>query len=113
MQCKHADNPKALTKSKEMDVYQALQKASVDFEYQKHLPFRSCGITSETSWAYIDFTIQMSWGVVLLECDEGQHNTYDPSCDVRRDFDAVYRYVDDLNRDLGREIEDSCRRSKK
>ena len=27
------------------------------------------------------------WGVILLECDEHQHNAYDPSCDVRRDFD--------------------------
>lgn len=89
-QCKDCNNfiCKALTKSKELDIHQALQKAYVDFEYQKHLPFRGCGLASETAYAYIDFCVQMSWGVILLECDEQQHNTYDPSCDVRRDFDS-------------------------
>jgi hypothetical protein len=84
----HADNPKALTKRKELDVYQALQNAGIEFEYQKHLPFRSCSLASETTCAYIDFSIQKPWGVILLECDEEQHGHYDPSCDVRRDFDS-------------------------
>ena len=26
---------------------------------------------------------------ILLECDEDQHRSYDPSCDVRRDFDIA------------------------
>ena len=43
---------------------------------------------SGTAYAYIDFAIQKPWGAVLLECDEDQHKTYDPSCDVRRDFDS-------------------------
>ena len=84
----HGDNPKALTKSKELDVHQALTKADVQFEYQKHLPFRTCGLVSETAHAYIDFAIPKPWGVILLECDEQQHSAYDPSCDIRRDFDS-------------------------
>jgi hypothetical protein len=84
----HSDSPQALTKGKELDLHQALQQAGVCFEYQKHLPFRSCGLTSETAYAYIDFAIQKSWGVILLECDEDQHKAYDPSCDLRRDFDS-------------------------
>jgi hypothetical protein len=84
----HSDNPRALTKRKELDLFQVLQQAGVCFEYQKHLPFRSCGLMSGTAYAYIDFAIQKPWGVVLLECDEDQHKTYDPSCDVRRDFDS-------------------------
>ena len=88
MQRFHADNHKALTKTKELDVYQALETGGIIFEYQKHLPFRNCGIASETASAYIDFAIEMHWGVVLLECDEQQHAAYDPSCDVRRDFDS-------------------------
>jgi hypothetical protein len=88
MRSYHAENPKALTKRKELDVYQALQTAGVDFEYQTHLPFRSCGLTSETYHAFIDFCIQKPWGVILLERDEDQHDHYDPSCDVRRDFDS-------------------------
>jgi hypothetical protein len=84
----HADNPKALTKSKELDLHLVLQKENINFEYQKHLPFRSCGLASETAYAYIDFAIQKPWGVILLECDEDQHKAYDPSCDLRRDFDS-------------------------
>jgi hypothetical protein len=52
------------------------------------MPFRSCGLVSETAHAYIDFIIQKPWGVILLECDEEQHKAYDPSCDLRRDFDS-------------------------
>ena len=88
MRARHSDNPKALTKSRELDLHQALQKAGLDFEYQKHLPFRNCGLSSETAHAFIDFCIQKPWGVILLECDEQQHSAYDPSCDVRRDFDS-------------------------
>ena len=28
-------------------------------------------------------------GYILLECDEDQHRSYDPSCNVRRDFDIA------------------------
>ena len=41
MRSKHSGEPKALTKTKELDVYKALQVASIEFEYQKHIPFRS------------------------------------------------------------------------
>jgi hypothetical protein len=88
MRSQHADNPKALTKSKELDVHQTLQKADISFEYQKYMPFKGCGLASETSHAFIDFAILTTWGVILLEVDEFQHSSYDPSCDVRRDFDS-------------------------
>jgi hypothetical protein len=89
MQTQHADNPKALTKRKELDLYQVLQNAGVEFEHQKYMPFRGCGLASETAHAFIDFCIQKPWGVIFLECDEQQHSHYDPSCDVRRDFDSL------------------------
>jgi hypothetical protein len=88
MQTRHAESPKALTKAKELDLYSALQQAGMYFEYQKYLPFRGCGLASETAFAYIDFTISKTWGAIFLECDEDQHKSYDPSCDVRRDFDT-------------------------
>jgi len=37
----------------------------------------------------VDFAIVRPWGYILLECDEDQHRSYDPSCDVRRDFDMA------------------------
>jgi hypothetical protein len=85
----HSGNPKALTKRKELDVFAALQEAEVEFEYQRHIPFKGCGLGSETSCAYLDFLIHKPWGAIVLENDEFQHRSpaYDPSCDVRRDFD--------------------------
>jgi hypothetical protein len=66
-----------------------LQKADVSFEYQKYLPFNGCSLASDTAHAFIDFCVQKPWGVILLELDEQQHSHYDPSCDVRRDFDSL------------------------
>ena len=84
----HSGHPKALTKQKELVLHELLTKAEIQFEYQKHLPFRSCGLASETVHAFIDFAIPKPGGVILLECDEEQHSSYDASCDVRRDFDS-------------------------
>ena len=85
----HGDNPKALTKQKELAVYHALQGAGIQFDYQHHVPFRSCGLESETRCAYVDFVIYKPWGAILLEVDEAQHSAYPASCDVRRDFDIA------------------------
>jgi hypothetical protein len=89
MRTHHSDEPRAITKRKEMVLYQALQRAGIQFEYQKYIPFAQCGLNSETKCAYVDFVITKSWGYILLECDEDQHRSYDPSCDVRRDFDIA------------------------
>ena len=89
MRSQHAGDKKAITKQKEMVLYQVLQKANIQFEYQKHIPFASCGLNSETKCAYADFVITKEWGYIILECDEDQHRSYDISCDVRRDFDIA------------------------
>ena len=39
--------------------------------------------------AFADFALPTPWGYVLLEVDEEQRKAYDPSCDVRRDFDMA------------------------
>ena len=87
MRAKHGDQPKALTKAKELSVYAALQAADITFEYQKYLPFRGCSLGSETKCAYVDFAIAAPWGALLLEVDEDQHSHQPASCDPRRDFD--------------------------
>ena len=89
MRTMHGDNPSAVTKSKELEVHQALRDAQITFEYQHYLPFRGCGLESETAHAFADFALPTPWGYVLLEVDEEQHKAYDPSCDVRRDFDMA------------------------
>ena len=88
MQTMHGDNPRALTKSKDLEVHQALGDAQITFEYQHYLPC-GCGLESETAHAFVDFALPTPWGYVLLEVDEEQHKVYDPSCDVRRDFDMA------------------------
>ena len=67
MRSAHGDNPRSVTKGKELEVRQALRDAQIAFEYQHHL-----GV-----------------GDVLLEVDKEQRKAYDPSCDVRRDFDMA------------------------
>ena len=89
MRTMHGDNPRAVTKSKELEVHQALRDAQITFEYQHYLPFRGCGMESETAHAFADFALPTPWGYVLLEVDEEQHKAYDPSCNVRRDFDMA------------------------
>ena len=89
MRSQHSGEPKALVKKKELELYQELQKAGVTFQYQHHLPFKACGLNTETTCAYADFLVAQSWGYVLLECDEDQHRSYDASCDTRRDFDMA------------------------
>ena len=85
----HADNPKARTKGKEMELFQVLQDHHISFEYQRYIAFAGCGLTSETQHAFLDFLIPQRWGYVVLECDEEAHRAYDPSCDPRRDFDIA------------------------
>ena len=77
MRSQHSGNPKALTKQKELVLYQQLQQAAVEFEYQKYIPFAGCGLNPdgayETKHAFVDFVIAKPWGYILLECDEEQH----------------------------------------
>ena len=87
MRSKHSGQPKALTKTKELSVYKALQSADIAFDYQQYLPFRGCDLQSETKCAYVDFAITAPWGALLLEVDEDAHSAYPASCDVRRDMD--------------------------
>ena len=89
MRSQHSGVTKARTKTKELSIYQVLQQAGLEFEYQKHLPFAGCGLNSETRCAYLDFLFVKTWGYIILEVDEDQHTSYPHSCDVRRDFDIV------------------------
>jgi len=82
-------NPRLSLSEKELILHQALRQAGVSFEYQFHLPLKSCGFNSETTRAFLDFAIPKPWGYILLECDEDQRRGYDSSCDVRRDFDMA------------------------
>ncbi len=117
MRAKHSGEPKALTKTKELNIHNTLQATDIEFEYQKHIPFRSCGLESETTCAYLDFTVTTHWGVILLEVDEHQHSGYPISCDIRRDFDiytsialgsgqkvAILRYNPDAFRIDGKNV---------
>jgi len=85
----HSGNKKALTKTKELEVHQAFSQAGIKFLSQKMIPFKGCGLNSETRHCLLDFVIEMLWGITVVECDEFQHSHYDPSCDVRRDFDIA------------------------
>ena len=57
MRTMHCDNPRAVTKSKEPEAHQALRDARITFECQRYLPFRGCGLESETAHAFADFAL--------------------------------------------------------
>jgi hypothetical protein len=79
MRSQHSENPKALTKRKELVVHELLRDAGIVFEYQHYMPFKTCGLDSESKFAYIDFVIPRPWGHICLEVDENQHSAYDAS----------------------------------
>jgi hypothetical protein len=86
---RHGDDPRARTRTNELKLHELLQRHEIPFSYQHFLPFAGCGLESETKHAYLDFLITCEWGYTILECDEHAHRHYDPSCDVRRDFDTA------------------------
>ena len=84
----HSKEVRALTKRRELEVHQLLELENIDFRYQHYLPFKTCGLEG-TSCCYVDFSIEMPWGVLLLEVDEDQHFNYPPECDVVRDLNIA------------------------
>ena len=84
----HTTEVRALTKRKELEVHQLLELHGIDFRYQHYLPFKTCGLEG-TTCCYVDFSIDMPWGTLLLEVDEDQHFTYPPECDVVRDLNIA------------------------
>jgi hypothetical protein len=89
MKGQHSEDKKARTKKRELEVYLALTEAGIHFDYQVYLPFRDCGLETDSRCAYADFVIYYEWGVAILEVDEDSHGDKDPSCDPRRDMDMV------------------------
>jgi len=89
MRNSHTNEKRALTKRKELEVHQLLELEGLDFHYQLYLPFKTCGIDGSTAYCYVDFSIQMPWGNLLLEVDEEQHFNYPSECDVIRDMNIA------------------------
>jgi hypothetical protein len=67
----------------------ALERNGIPFEYQYYIPFKKCGLQTDSTAAFIDFMIPKPWGTLLLEVDEDQHFTRPPECDARRDVDIA------------------------
>ena len=53
----HHDNPKALTKSRELEVYSTLHQRGLAFDYLVGVPFADCSLGSETRCAFLDFLL--------------------------------------------------------
>ena len=88
----HSTEKKAVVRRKQLEVYLALQNAGVEFQHEFYLPFKGCGLQSDSSHAFVDFYIQKPTYHLFLEADENSHDHYDPSCDPRRDAD-IYASV--------------------
>ena len=73
-------------KPAEEAVWKALEKAGIDFEFQKYVKFDNF---CRTRCAYVDFLITTTWGSICLEIDENEHFAKD---DYQRDKD-VFRFM--------------------
>ena len=85
----HSGETRALTKRKELEVHFELEKEAIEFNNQHDLPFKGCNLEGRTSCCYVDFSIEMPWGTLLLEVDEDQHFNYPPECDIQRDMNIA------------------------
>ena len=87
MRSKHRSEPKAQSKTKELNVYAALQAAGIECEYKKPIKFRRCGSHCEKG-IFLDIAITTHWGVIVLQVDVHQHASYPAECDLRRDYNT-------------------------
>ena len=55
----------------------------------RHSATRRSPLSTSTAHAFAEFALPAPWGYILLEVDEEQRKAYDPSCDVRRDFNMA------------------------
>ena len=85
----HGDSPKALTKSRELQVHALLETNGIPFESQVCVPFAGCGLQSDTKHAMLDFVVNLPHCKVIVEVDEHQHAHYAISCEIRRECDVV------------------------
>ena len=100
----HSDSPKGVTKAKELEVHQLLGEAGLGFDYQLHIPLRQCEQDASGHRAYVDFVLNASWGKVLLEVDERQHEAH-PSVALGSAHKlAIVRYNPDPFKVAGRTV---------
>ena len=84
LRSKHRNEPRAQSKTKEIEVYIALQAAGIDFEYIKGIDFPYYSLNCERG-DFVDFGITTHWGIILLHIDERQHARQPPERDLRHD----------------------------
>ena len=106
----HRNETQVQSKTKEIEVYVALQAAGIDCERLKGIDFPYirgidyCSMNCERG-TFVDFAITTHWGIILLHIDERQHARQSPERDLARDcksyesFDgrkvAILRYNPD------------------
>ena len=81
----HCGEPKAQSKTKELNIYTALRVAGVECDHKKPIKFRRRGYEKGI---FPDTVITTHWGVIVLQVDAHQHASYPAEFDLRRDFNT-------------------------
>lgn len=76
-------------KKEEERIANALSKAKIDYKREHHITFKCINQTC----AYIDFFLIIHGCLVFVEVDEGQHDGYGVSCDIKRMSDIRTSYT--------------------
>ena len=76
-------------KKEEERIANALSKAKIDYKREHHITFKCINQTC----AYIDFFLMINGCLVFVEVDEGQHDGYGVSCDIKRMSDIRTSYT--------------------
>lgn len=80
MQVYHTEKGQQIRKKKEHAVAKALDAAKIDYKREHQINF-SC---FENTYAKTDFIITATGGILIVEIDESQHQSYGVVCDVAR-----------------------------
>ena len=84
LRSKHRNETQVQSKTKEIEVYVALQAAGIDCECLKGIDFPYYSLNCERG-TFVDFAITTHWGIILLYIDERQHARQPPERDLRLD----------------------------
>jgi hypothetical protein len=76
----HTPEGQQRRKREEERIAKLLERAGIDFKREHHVSF-NC---TNDSFARVDFIIVRNGKVIVLECDEWQHDGYGVACDVSR-----------------------------
>lgn len=95
----HTNTFRQRQKIKEQKIADFLDKNNIVYKREHRIDFGKCINSNDGKYCMLDFTFLTKDGrkIIVLECDEFQHNSYPISCEMRRMNDAYTSVLTDIN----------------